>query len=196
MSHLLLLSEDIISIEIDTKKNNEPENLGSKKIVVDNGTYTVKKKQVDIGFSPTGEQFVHASDTVEESFRKHQYMLNDDGDEMMLNNVVPGDNGVDYGHSPSDNNSVDKIYFDENGEEIEEMIYTDGDKTEDKRINNMYDVEPLEKTKKTPKHYYYPNYFKDKNDLQSDKRKKLYFLTKGSKKFFINWIKRQKEIFN
>ena len=29
----------------------------------------------------------------------------------------------------------------------------------------------------------------------SDKRKKLYFLTKESKDFFINWVKRQKEIF-
>ena len=37
--------------------------------------------------------------------------------------------------------------------------------------------------------------FYSKIESISDKRKKLYFLTKGSKKFFVYWIKRQKEIF-
>ena len=37
--------------------------------------------------------------------------------------------------------------------------------------------------------------FYSKVESINDKRKKLYFLTKGSKKFFVNWIKRQKEIF-
>ena len=37
--------------------------------------------------------------------------------------------------------------------------------------------------------------FYSKIESTSDKRKKLYFLTKGSKQFFVNWITRQKEIF-
>ena len=155
----------------ESKRSIEAENAHSEKVVVNNGTYTVRKKQVDIGFSPTKGKFTEASDAVEEIFRKHQYIINDDGNEAMLDNPLHYGNGANYNHSPSD--SVDKIYFDENGEEIEEMIDIESDEAGDKEVNNMYDVEPLENTKKTPKHYYYPNYFKDKNDLQSDKRKEL-----------------------
>ncbi len=37
--------------------------------------------------------------------------------------------------------------------------------------------------------------FYSKIESINDKRKKLYFLTKGSKKFFIDWVNRQKKIF-
>ncbi len=95
-------------------------------------------------------EFNETMDTQNEGpgvYKKHDYLLNEEYDE------------------------IDRIYYDEDGNEIDGMVIDDNKEKNDEK--NHYVEEPLDKIEKTPDHYYYPNFFQDKNDIQSDRRKEL-----------------------
>ena len=89
----------------------------------------------------------------EGEFKKHHYQLSEDVDEEEV--------------------EVDKIYYDEDGNEIEGMIDGESNVANNNNKKSIYAEEPLDILEKTPDHYYYPNFFQDKHDIQSDRRKEL-----------------------